>query len=114
MNAEVKQTFTPAPMTSYRSSRKLSSYLVRAKLYPIDRTMGSKGCGKKLCEVCVKICETDTFSSTVTLCSIYLFTCEWCGKQYVGETNGGFRFRWNNYKCNDRKYTRNEDIRTFI
>ena len=37
MNAEVKQTFTPVPMVSYRSSRKLSSYLVRAKLYPIDR-----------------------------------------------------------------------------
>ena len=26
-----------------------------------------------------------------------------------GETNEEFRFRWNNYKCNDRKYTRNED-----
>ena len=37
MNTEVKQTFTPVPMVSYRSSRKLSSYLVRAKLYPIDR-----------------------------------------------------------------------------
>ena len=95
MNAEVKQTFTPVPMVSYRSSRKLSSYLVRAKLYPIDRIVGSKGCGKKRCEVCVNICETDTFSSTVTgetfkinhklncdnKCLIYLFTCECCGKQ---------------------------------
>ena len=36
MNAEVKQTFTLVPMVAYRSSRKLSSYLVRAKLYPID------------------------------------------------------------------------------
>ena len=60
MNAEVKQTFTPVPMVSYRSSRKLSSYLVRAKLYPIDRIVGSKGCGKKRCEVCVNVCETDT------------------------------------------------------
>ena len=33
MNAEVKQAFTPVPMVFYRSSRKLSSYLVRAKLY---------------------------------------------------------------------------------
>ena len=66
MNAEVKQTFTPVPMVSYRSSRKLSSYLVRAKLYPIDRIVGSKGCGKKRCEVCVNVCETDTFASTVT------------------------------------------------
>ena len=30
MNAEVKQTFTPVPMVSYRSSRKLRSYLIRA------------------------------------------------------------------------------------
>ena len=34
---------------------------------------------------------------------------ECCGKQYLGETTGEFRFWWNNYKCNDRKYTRNED-----
>ena len=32
-----------------------------------------------------------------------------CGKQYVGETTGDFRFRWSNYKINNRKYTRNED-----
>ena len=32
MNAKVKQTFTPIPMVSYSSSRKLSSYFVRAKL----------------------------------------------------------------------------------
>ena len=101
MNAAVKQTFTPVPIVSYRSSRKLSSYLVRAKLYPIDRTVGSKGCGKKRCEVCVNVCETDTFTSTVTgetfkinhklncddKCLIYLFTCECCSKQYVGETS---------------------------
>ena len=100
MNAEVKQTFTLVPMVSYRSSSKLISYLVRAKLYPIDRIVGSKGCGKKRCEVCVNVCETDTFTSTVTgetfkinhklkcddKCLIYLFTCECCGKQYVGET----------------------------
>ena len=46
MNAEVKQTFTPVPMVSDRSSRKLSSYLVRAKLYPTVRIVRSKGCGK--------------------------------------------------------------------
>ena len=109
-------------MVSYRSSRKLSSYLVRAKLYPIDRIVGSKGCGKKRCEVCVNVCETDTFSSTVTgetfkinhklnyddKCLIFLFTCKCYDKQYVGETIGELRFRWNNYKCNDRKYTRDE------
>ena len=112
MNAEVKQTFTPVPMVSYRSSRKLSSYLVRAKLYPIDRIVGSKGCGKKLGEVCVKVRKTDTFSSTVTGEAFKInhkLNCKCCGRQDVGETTGEFSFRWNNYKCNDRKYARDED-----
>ena len=113
----------PGPMVSYRSSSKLSSYLVRAKLYPIDRIVGSKGCDKKQCEVYVNVCETDTLKSTVTgetfkinhkhnwdnKCLIYLFICKCCGKQYVGETTREFRFRQNNYKCNDTKYTRHED-----
>ena len=47
MNAEVKQTFTSIPVVSYKSPRKLSSYLVRVRLYPIDRIVGSKGFGKK-------------------------------------------------------------------
>ena len=29
-----KMAFTPQPMVSIRSARKLNSYLVRAKLYP--------------------------------------------------------------------------------
>ena len=52
MNDEVKKTFTPSPMISSRSSRKISSYVVRAKLYPLERTVGSSKCGKKICEVC--------------------------------------------------------------
>ena len=85
--------------------------------------MGSKGCNKKRCEVCVNVFETDTFSSTVSgetfkinhnlncddKCLIYIFTCESCDKKYVQETTGEFRFRWDNYKCNDRKYTMNDD-----
>ena len=122
MNEEVKKVFSPGPMVSFRSPRKISSYLVRAKLYPLDRIVGSKKCGKSRCEVCVNITETDTFFSTTTgetfkinqnlncddNCLIYLLTCKCCGKQYVGETTDGFRYRWNNYKCNDRKFMRNE------
>ena len=39
---------------------------------------------------------------------IYLLTCKQCSKQYVGQTIGDFRFRWNNYKDNNRKYQRCE------
>ena len=38
MNNEVKKAFTSKPMISFRSTRKMSSYLVRAKLYPEERT----------------------------------------------------------------------------
>ena len=41
----VQQVFTPLPMVSYRSARKLSSYLVRAKLYSLERKRGSYKCG---------------------------------------------------------------------
>ena len=65
MNVEVKQTFTPCPMIFCRSFRKLISYLVRAKLYPMERILGSKGCCKNRCEVCVNVCETDNFFNKV-------------------------------------------------
>ena len=47
MNEETKKVFSPPPMVSFRSRRKISSYLVRAKLYRLDRVVGSTKCGKK-------------------------------------------------------------------
>ena len=87
-------------MLSFRSARKISSYLVKAKLYPLERKVGSEKCGKSRCEVCLNIEETDTFTNTTTgesfkinlklncddNCLIYLRTCKCCGKQCVGET----------------------------
>ena len=37
INDDVKKTFSPKPMISFKSARKLSSYLVWAALYPIER-----------------------------------------------------------------------------
>ena len=93
MDEEVKRVFTPGPMISFRSSRKLSSYLMRAKLYPTERVVGSFKCNTPRCLVCVNITETSTFSSTVTgktykinhkfdcdeNCLVYLLTCKHCG-----------------------------------
>ena len=44
MNEEVKSVFTPAPTIFFCRVRKLSRYLVRAKLYPLKRTVGSVKC----------------------------------------------------------------------
>ena len=41
MDQEVKEVFTPKPMVSFRNVSKPSSYLVRAKLYPLERKVGS-------------------------------------------------------------------------
>ena len=112
-----KEVFMPGPMVTFRSSRKLSSYLVRAKLYPLERVTGSCKCHGKRCAVCLNVNETSTFTSSVTnetykinhnfdcnnKCLIYLLTCKKCSKQYVD-----FRFRWNNYKDNNWKYQRSE------
>ena len=98
-------------MVSFRSAQMLSSYLVRAKLYPLDylvraklypleRKVGSSKCGKRRCEVCNNVTDASTFSSTVTgdtfkinhslncddKCLIYLMTCKHCNNQYTGET----------------------------
>ena len=89
----VKRVFTPFPMDSYRNARTLSSYLVRVKLYPLERELGTYKCGSSRCQVCNNIEETETFSSTVTgktykinhllccndKCHIYLLTCKVCG-----------------------------------
>ena len=66
INEEVKKALTHKPTTSNRSSHKISNHLVQAKLYPINRTVGSYKCGSKHCEWCKYITEVDTFGSNVT------------------------------------------------
>ena len=116
MDKEIKKVFSVAPIVSFKSARKLTSYLVRAKLYPLQRTVGSFKCNKPRCEVRINVIETDTFTNTATgesfkinhkfncddKCFIYLLTCNQCRKQYVGQTVDSFHFRWNNYKYNFR------------
>ena len=122
MNDEVKDTFTPGPMIFFRTSRKLNSYLVRDKLYPAERSVGSRKCNKKRCKVCENVQNSDAFRSSVTSetfkinhrltcddkCLVYLFARKTYSKQYTGETADHFKLRWNNYKSNDRKFRRGE------
>ena len=87
-------------MVSYRSARKLSSYLVRAKLYPIEKKVRLCKCNGKGYEVCKNVLETDTFTCSNDQtshkinhkfdydekCLVCLFTCNKCLKQCVGQT----------------------------
>ena len=69
MDEEIKRVFTPGSMVLFRSSRKLSSCLVRVKLYPMypmDRMVGSFKYNKPRCLNCVNVTETNTFTNRVT------------------------------------------------
>ena len=118
MNEGTKKVFSPRPIDSCRSPRKIS----RNKLYPLDRVVGSTKYGNKRCEVCINIFEKNMFTSNITgetykinqkltcddNCLIYILSCRYCGKQYVGEPTDNCRYRRSNYKDNDRKYPRQE------
>ena len=62
----VKQVFTSPPMVSFQSTKKLSSYLICAKFYPLERKRSSYKCGSSRCQVCNNVEEVDTFTSTIT------------------------------------------------
>ena len=51
MNQQVKNIFTPGPIVLYKSAREILSYLVRAKLYPLEGKVGSEKCGKSSCKM---------------------------------------------------------------
>lgn len=92
--------FTPGPMVSVQGIRIFGSYLIRAKLYPLERSTGLFNCNGKRCQLCLNVTETKAFSSTVSKkeykinhkfnCSdkflIYLLTCNKCMLQYLGKT----------------------------
>ena len=41
----------------------VKSFLVRSKVYPLERTVGSSKCGSKRCRVCLNVSETNIFES---------------------------------------------------
>ena len=117
MDKEVKKVFTPKPMISFCSARKLSNYLLRPKMYPIDRNVRSKNCNSKRCEVSKNVNEASTLTSTLTgeiftinykfYCNARcLLTCRKFKIKYVGQAADQFRSRWNNYKSYPKKFSR--------
>ena len=74
-----------------------------AKLYSLERTIGSRQCKSHRYEVCT-VRETDTFSSNVTDARIFEYNCliyslkykSW-KKQYLGETANAFWLRYKNF-----------------
>ena len=91
---EVERVFTLGLMASFYSAKKISSYLLRAKMYPLKRRVGSFKYGGRRCQVCLNVTGTGTFTSTSTnqtyklnhelICNespfIYLSMCKICHK----------------------------------
>ena len=117
---KVKKVFTPTPFVSFRTAMNLNIFLVRSKVYPLDRKVSSEKSNRKRCLVCLNVAETDTFKSFHTKkqykinhnfncnnkCLIYLLSRKICSLQHVGSTTDPFRYRWNNYKDSNRKAER--------
>ena len=78
-------------MASFCSARKINTYLVRAKVYSLERRVCSFKCGARLCQVCLNVTEIEMLTSTSTNqthrqsnCNgsslIYFLTCKICYK----------------------------------
>ena len=58
---ETKAVFSPGTVVSFRSTHRISSYLVRAKFFPLERCVGSRQCKRCRCKVCTTVTETYIF-----------------------------------------------------
>ena len=58
-NGEVQKVFSPSPIAFYRSAKKIKYYIVRSKLYTVERKVGCRGCGSSRCQVCKSINITE-------------------------------------------------------
>ena len=95
VNKEIRKTFSPGPMLSFRNEQKLSCYLVLVKLYLLQRKASPSKCDKRRCEVYNNVTDATIFNSTVSEdvfkinhsfnCDdkslIYLVNCKQCNKQ---------------------------------
>ena len=58
-DGEVQKVFSPSPIVTYRSAKKIKYYIARSKLYPVERNVKCRGCGSSRCQVCKSISITE-------------------------------------------------------
>ena len=110
---EHQKVFSNVPIVGFRNGKSLKDHLVRASLPILNQTLDSESCGKRNCQICQFIVDTDTFSSITTdeafkinkrslNCNskkvIYLSECKICKTPYVSKAQTKFCMRLNNYK----------------
>ena len=88
MGHETKTMFPPGPMVSFGSVCKISSYLVRAKLYPSERSISWRIVTGETIEINHELNCDDK-------CFICLLKCKVCKKQYVRGQWHNISEKWN-------------------
>lgn len=58
---QVDIVFTSDSIALFHSAMKTNSYFIRAKLYPLERIVGSFKFRGRRCEACLNVTETETF-----------------------------------------------------
>ena len=118
---EHKKVFQDFPVAGF-----LKDHLARAKLPNVEITGTSESYGKRNCQVCDFVCNTDTFTtkacgeifkiqSGILNCNsqkvVYLLKCRICGEaSYVGKAKATFRARFNNYKSSHKPYRKKHKV----
>ena len=90
-DSEVRSVFSPAPIVSYQSARQIQDYIVRSKLYPVEKKLVSYRFGQVRARYQVRDHKINHKFNCSSKCLIYLLSCKTCGKQYTGETVDKFR-----------------------
>ena len=127
-NPELRNYFRQPPQITYRHSPNLAQLLVRAKLhFTISTTINSHPvpnipvinypaknikCRHQQCATCPQLTEKSHYNSFQTkqyypinqifscdtTCAIYLLECQYCSKQYIGETHTTVRSRMKHHR----------------
>ena len=63
---EHQKVFPNIPILGFRNGKSLKDHLVRTSLAILKNTLGSEPCGKKNCQVCQFIVNTDNFGPITT------------------------------------------------
>ena len=110
----LKSILLEPPIVSFRWPRNIKDFLVRAKLeLEIQSIKGMFVCGKVRCKIYKFVKMGSMFESMVEKKSfhinhssgvVYLITCKWGAKQYLGSTITEFRKRFNNHKSSMNRY----------
>ena len=62
LDKEHQKVFPKVPIVGFCNEKSLKEHLIRASLPILNQTLGSEPCGKRNCQVCQFVVNTDTFS----------------------------------------------------